>query len=70
MKEGIEVSGGQTVRYLITDAENRRASKRVKAAELINASRNLPLFLFWGGTLFVIQRKTRIGRSLRRTLVR
>ncbi|MDH5663936.1 MAG: hypothetical protein OEY90_05670 [Candidatus Bathyarchaeota archaeon] len=37
MKEGIEVSGGQTVRYLITDAENRRASKRVKAAELVNA---------------------------------
>ena len=37
MKEGIEVSGGQTVRYLITDAENRRADKRVKAAELVNA---------------------------------
>ncbi len=37
MKEGIEVSGGQTVRYLITDAENRRPDKRVKAAELINA---------------------------------
>ena len=37
MKEGIEVSGGQTVRYLITDAENRRAGKRVKAAELVNA---------------------------------
>ena len=25
------------VRYLITDAENKRANKRVKAAELINA---------------------------------
>jgi DNA polymerase elongation subunit (family B) len=37
MNEGIEVSGGQTVRYLITDADNRRADKRVKAAELINA---------------------------------
>jgi DNA polymerase elongation subunit (family B) len=37
MKEGIEITGGQTVRYLITDAENKRASKRVKAAELINA---------------------------------
>jgi len=36
MKEGIAVSGGQTVRYLITDAENRRANKRVKAAELVN----------------------------------
>ncbi len=37
MRESIEVSAGQTVRYLITDAENKRASKRVKAAELINA---------------------------------
>ena len=37
LKEGIEVSGGQTVRYLITDAENKKSSKRVKAAELINA---------------------------------
>jgi len=37
LKEGIEVSAGQTVRYLITDVENKRASKRVKAAELINA---------------------------------
>ncbi len=37
LKEGVEVSGGQTIRYLITDAENRRPSKRVKAAELINA---------------------------------
>jgi DNA polymerase elongation subunit (family B) len=36
LKEGIEISGGQTVRYLITDAENRRASKRVKVAELID----------------------------------
>ncbi len=36
MKEGIEVSGGQRVQYLITDAGNKRASKRVKAAELIN----------------------------------
>jgi DNA polymerase elongation subunit (family B) len=37
MKEGIEVSAGQTVRYLITDAENKRTGKRVKAAELVNA---------------------------------
>ncbi len=36
VKEGIEVSGGQRVQYLITDAGNKRASKRVKAAELIN----------------------------------
>ena len=37
IEEGIEISGGQAVRYLITDADNRRAGKRVKAAELINA---------------------------------
>jgi len=36
MKEGIEVSGGQMVRYLITDAENKRPSSRVKIAELVN----------------------------------
>ena len=36
MKEDVEVSGGQTIRYLITDAENRRASKRVKVSELID----------------------------------
>jgi len=36
VKAGIEVSGGQTVCYLITDAKNRRANKRVKAAELVN----------------------------------
>ena len=36
VKEGIEVSAGQMIRYLITDAENKRPSKRVKAAELIN----------------------------------
>jgi DNA polymerase elongation subunit (family B) len=35
MRKGIEVSGGQIVRYLITDAGSRSASKRVKAAELI-----------------------------------
>jgi DNA polymerase elongation subunit (family B) len=36
MKQGIEVSGGQTVRYLITDAENKRPNTRVKVAELVN----------------------------------
>jgi DNA polymerase elongation subunit (family B) len=35
IEAGVEVSGGQTVRYLITDAENKRASRRVKAAELV-----------------------------------
>ena len=33
---GVEVSAGQTVRYLVSDAHNRRASARVKAAELID----------------------------------
>lgn len=37
MKESIEISAGQTVHYLITDAKNRRPSKRVKTVELINA---------------------------------
>jgi len=37
LKEGVEVSGGQTVRYLIIDAGNKRPIKRVKAAELVNA---------------------------------
>ena len=36
VKAGVEVSAGQTVRYLITDAENKGASRRVKAAELID----------------------------------
>jgi len=34
MKEGIEVSAGQTVRYIITDADDRRPDRKVKAAEL------------------------------------
>jgi DNA polymerase elongation subunit (family B) len=37
IKEGIEISGGQIVRYLITDSDNKRPSKRVKVAELVNA---------------------------------
>jgi len=37
IREGVEISGGQTVRYLITDAENKRPSKRAKAAELITS---------------------------------
>jgi DNA polymerase elongation subunit (family B) len=36
MSEGVDVSGGQTVRYLITDAENKRSNSRVKVAELVN----------------------------------
>jgi len=34
MKEGIEISAGQTVRYIITDADERRPDRKVKAAEL------------------------------------
>jgi len=34
IKEGIEVSAGQTVRYIITDADERRPDRRVRAAEL------------------------------------
>lgn len=37
MKEGVEISGGQNVRYLITDAKSKKPNKRVKAVELINA---------------------------------
>ncbi|MDH5449731.1 MAG: hypothetical protein OEX77_02355 [Candidatus Bathyarchaeota archaeon] len=37
VKEGIEVTGGQTVRYLITSAENKRPNSRVKVAELVNS---------------------------------
>jgi DNA polymerase elongation subunit (family B) len=40
MKAGVEISAGQTVRYLITDAHNKRASERVKAAELIDKHTN------------------------------
>ena len=36
IEAGMEVSGGQKVRYVITDAKNRRPIMRVKAAELIN----------------------------------
>jgi len=32
--EGVEVSAGQTVRYLITDADSKRLNNRVKAADL------------------------------------
>jgi DNA polymerase elongation subunit (family B) len=34
-REGIEVSAGQTIKYLTTDAENKRPDRRVKAAQLI-----------------------------------
>jgi len=34
IEEGIEVSAGQTVRYLITDADEKRPDRKVRAAEL------------------------------------
>ena len=37
---GVDVSAGQVIRYLITDAENRRANRRVRAAELIDRKTN------------------------------
>jgi len=36
-QHGIGVTAGQTVRYIILDADNKRAERRVKAAQLINA---------------------------------
>jgi DNA polymerase elongation subunit (family B) len=39
MKAGVEVSAGQMVRYVITDAQNKAASRRVKAAELMDDGR-------------------------------
>jgi len=38
MKAGVDVSAGQTVQYLITNSESRRAHLRVKPAPLLNAS--------------------------------
>jgi len=34
MREGVSISAGQAVKYLIVDAENRRPNRRVVAAEL------------------------------------
>jgi DNA polymerase elongation subunit (family B) len=36
MRLGVEVSAGQAVRYLITDAENKKPERRVKVAELVD----------------------------------
>jgi DNA polymerase elongation subunit (family B) len=38
IKAGVEISAGQTVKYIITDADNRRVDGRVKVAELIDKS--------------------------------
>lgn len=37
MKAGVDVSAGQTVQYLITDSDSRRACLRVKSASLLGA---------------------------------
>ena len=37
MREGIEVNAGQRVHYVITDAQNKRPDRRVRAAQLIKA---------------------------------
>jgi len=55
---GFDVYPGQTVRYLIVDAENRSPNSRVKAAELLNgrqrfdAQKYLEMLLEAGETLF------------------
>jgi DNA polymerase elongation subunit (family B) len=36
LSEDIEVSAGQTIRYLITDAKNARPNRRVRVAELVD----------------------------------
>jgi DNA polymerase elongation subunit (family B) len=36
---GIEITAGQTVRYIILDADNRRPERRVKAAQLADGDR-------------------------------
>lgn len=38
MKEGVEISAGQTVQYLITNSESKNAYRRVKPAQLLNAN--------------------------------
>jgi DNA polymerase elongation subunit (family B) len=36
IREGLDVSAGQTVRYLITDANNSKPNRRVRVAELVD----------------------------------
>jgi DNA polymerase elongation subunit (family B) len=38
MKEGVEISAGQTVQYLITNSESKNAYRRVKPAQLLEAN--------------------------------
>jgi DNA polymerase elongation subunit (family B) len=35
MKEGVEVSAGQTIQFLITNAESKRSFRRVLPAQLV-----------------------------------
>jgi len=37
VKEGVEISAGQTVQYLITNSESKSVFRRVKPAQLLNA---------------------------------
>ncbi len=43
LKEGVEVSGGKSVSFLFTSAENKRYYRRVKAKELIECGINSDL---------------------------
>jgi DNA polymerase elongation subunit (family B) len=38
MKEGVEISAGQTVQYLITNSVSKNAYRRAKPAQLLNAN--------------------------------
>jgi DNA polymerase elongation subunit (family B) len=40
MKEGVEVHAGKNIRFLFTDAENKRHDRRVKAEQLIEKQTN------------------------------
>jgi DNA polymerase elongation subunit (family B) len=40
MKEGAEVHAGKNIRFLFTDAENKRHDRRVKAEQLIEKQTN------------------------------
>jgi DNA polymerase elongation subunit (family B) len=40
IKEGVDIAGGKNVKFLFTDAENKRYERRVKAEELIEPDTN------------------------------
>ncbi len=43
LSAGVDISAGQIIRYLITDAENKKPNRRVRAAELIDENTNYDL---------------------------